>query len=110
MCSSRNRVQYYQRMDPKDFNGIYIKEKDAWLARGLAQKDYDQKILKVIENELGYIEKYLSSDSVQSAEQVYERLHKERQKLICRRCSGILYQPRRKSTFKIRMDHRGFAG
>ena len=83
VCSSRNRVQYYQRMDPKDFNGIYIKEKDAWLARGLAQKDYDQKILKMIENELGYIEKYLSSDSVQSAEQVYERLHKERQKLIC---------------------------
>ena len=83
VCSSRNRVQYYQRTDPKDFNGIYIKEKDAWLARGLAQKDYDQKILKVIENELEYIEKYLSSDSVQSAEQVYERLHKERQKLIC---------------------------
>ena len=44
VCSSGNRVQYYQRTDPKDFNGIYIKEKDIRLARGLAQKDYDQKV------------------------------------------------------------------
>ena len=83
VCSSRNRVQYYQRTDPKDFNGIYIKEKDAWLARELAQKDYDQKILKVIEKEIECIEKYFLNYPKYSAEQLYEYLHKERQKLIC---------------------------
>ena len=83
VCSSGNRLQYSQRTDPKDFNGIYIKEKDIRLARGLAQKDYDQKVLKVIEKELGCIEKYFSNYPKYSVEQVYEHLHTERQKLIC---------------------------
>lgn len=28
ISSHKNRTQYYHRTDPKDFNGIYIKEKD----------------------------------------------------------------------------------
>ena len=83
VCSSRNRVQYYQRIDPKDFNGSYIKEKDIHLAKRLAQKDYNQKILKVIEKELECIKKYVTSYPEKNAEEVYEHLHKERQKLIC---------------------------
>ena len=27
VCNSRNRIQYYHRTNPKDFNGVYIKEK-----------------------------------------------------------------------------------
>ncbi len=82
ICSHSSRTQYYQRKDPKDFNGIYIREKDMELAQKLAQKDYDQKVLCSIEKELNAIKKYLSSYPLVNAELVYEKLHKERQKLI----------------------------
>lgn len=82
ICNSRNRTQYYQRTDPKDFNGVYIKEKDISLAQGLAQKDYDQRILRAVEKELESIKKYLTNYPELNVEQVYESLHKERQKLI----------------------------
>ena len=82
VCNSRNRIQYYHRTDPKDFNGVYIKEKNLHLAKGLAQKDYDQKILRAIEKELGCIKKYFANYPERNAEQVLESLHKERQRLI----------------------------
>ena len=34
---------YYWRKDAKDFNGVYLKEKELPIARKLAQKDYDKK-------------------------------------------------------------------
>ena len=77
-----NKIQYYQRNDPKDFNGTYIREKDIHLAQGLAQKDYDQKVLRSIEQELNAINKYLSNYPMTYAEQIYEKLHKERRVLV----------------------------
>ncbi|MBQ8233753.1 MAG: hypothetical protein IJZ34_17805 [Lachnospiraceae bacterium] len=77
-----DKVQYYQRNDPKDINGAYIRGKDIQLARGLAQKDYDQKVLRSTEQELSAINKYFSNYPVTCAEQIYEKLHKERRKLI----------------------------
>lgn len=82
ICSGRNKAQYYQRNNPKDFNGIYIREKEIKLARDLAQKDYDQKVLGSIKQELEAIRKYRSIYPALSVEQIYEKLHKERQKLI----------------------------
>ena len=76
------KIQYYQRNDPKDFNGTYIREKDIHLAQGLAQKDYDQKVLRSIEQELNAIIKYLSNYPITYAEQIYEKLHKERRALV----------------------------
>ena len=52
ICSHGDRTQYYQRNDPKDFNGTYIREKDIHIAQELAQKDYDQKVLRAAEREL----------------------------------------------------------
>lgn len=82
VCSGRNKTQYYQRNNPKDFNGIYIREKDVKLAQDLAQKDYNQKVLCSVKRELEAIKKYRSSYPASSVEQVYEKLHRERQKLI----------------------------
>lgn len=82
ICSHGGRTQYYQRTNPKDFNGVYIREKDIELAQKLAQKDYDKKVLANIEKELKATEKYLLSTESQNAEQIYENLHRERQKLI----------------------------
>lgn len=82
ICRRGKKTQYYHRTDPKDFNGVYIREKNAELARKLAQKDYDQKVLCSIDKELIAIEKYISYGPTMYVEQIYESLHKERQKLI----------------------------
>lgn len=82
ICKGRNKVQYYQRTNPKDFNGVYICEKDKALAKNLAQKDYDKKVTDSAKKELKAIESCLSNYPETQAEQVYEKLHEERQKLI----------------------------
>lgn len=82
VCSHGKRTQYYYRNDPKDFNGVYIRSKDIELAKKLAQKDYDQKVLRASEKELDAIDKYFLNYPDVNIEDVYENLHKERQKLI----------------------------
>lgn len=82
VCSHGKRTQYYYRNDPKDFNGVYIRSKDVELAKKLAQKDYDQKVLRAAEKELDAIDKYFLNYPDINIEDVYENLHKERQKLI----------------------------
>lgn len=82
ICKHGNGTQYYARNNPKDFSGVYIAKKDFGIARGLAQKDYDQKVLDAIQKERNAIHKYLSGYPKSGPEQIYENLHKERQKLI----------------------------
>ncbi len=82
LCKHRNKTQYYHRMNPKDTSGIYIPQKDLSLAKNLAQKDYDKKILCSIENELKAIQKYLTSYPELNVENIYDSLHEERKKLI----------------------------
>ena len=79
---NRNMTQYYKRINPKDSNGTYIREEDMKTAYQLAQKDYDQKVLKSIEKELKAISKYKEAYPDKSAEQIYESLHLARQRLI----------------------------
>lgn len=81
ICNSRNRTQFYQRIDPTDFNGSYIGEKEFQIARDLAQKDYDKKVLRAIEKEINVISKFLTNYPEVNAEQVYGKLHKVRQKM-----------------------------
>ncbi len=82
ICKHGEKVQYYYRNDPKDFNGVYIREENIELARKLAQKDYDEKVLCTTEKELNVIKKCLSNYPAKCVEQIYQSLHKERQKLI----------------------------
>lgn len=82
ICSGKRKAQYYHRTNPKDFNGEYISEKDINLAKMLAQKAYDKKVVDSVRRELKAINGYLLSCPKMQAEQVYERMHKERRKLI----------------------------
>ena len=77
-----NRIQYYQRTEPKDLNGVYIKEKDFRIAQKLAQKDYDKKILHTAEQEIKAIQKFFSANPERHVEEIYESLHVQRQKLV----------------------------
>ena len=82
ICHSGNRTQYYHRRDGKDSSGVYMPKKEHNLAHKLAQKEYDQKVLKAVDKELAALQRYLSAYPEFPAEQIYENLHKERQKLI----------------------------
>lgn len=82
ITSRRGKTLYYQRTNPKNFNGTYIREQDYELAQKLAQKDYDKKVLTDIEKEISATEKYLLATQSLNTKQIYENLHKERQKLV----------------------------
>lgn len=82
VCRHGTKMQYYYRNDPKDFNGIYIKEKEIEFAKKLAQKDYDKKVLVSIEKELNAIKRYKESCPEKSCEFIYPNLHEGRKKLV----------------------------
>lgn len=82
ICQRGEKVQFYHRTDPKDFNGVYIPQKSIGMAQKLAQKDYDEKILSSINKELYALDKYLMLGPEISAEEIYENLREERRKLI----------------------------
>ncbi len=82
VCQHENRTQYYHRTNSHDLNGVYIPQKDKLLAQSLAQKDYNKKLLSVVEKEIAAIQKFLVHYPQPNAEEIYERLHSGRQKLI----------------------------
>lgn len=88
ICKSQNRTQYYHRTVPDDFNGKYIPNNNISLAKNLAQKDYNQKLLISIDKELYAIQKYMQCSPQLTAEELYISLHPERQKLI-----APIYEP-----------------
>jgi len=82
ICQRGEKVQYYHRTDPKDFNGVYIPQKSIGMAHKLAQKDYDEKVLISVDKELYAVDKYLAISPTIPAEEIYSRLQAERRKLI----------------------------
>ena len=76
------KTHFYHRKSPGDTTGTYLREKDFPIARQLAQKEYDKRILAAAEQELSVVERYLREYPKTNVEQVYETLHKERQKLV----------------------------
>lgn len=82
VMKQEGNVRYYQRNATNHEEISYISKEKMSLARELAQKSYDEKVLKAVNKELFAIEKYLYHYPVMSAEQIYENLHKGRQSLI----------------------------
>lgn len=82
MDMSKGKVQFYYREDPREKAGIYIPKERISLAQNLIQKEYDQKVLRSIEQELKAIEAYLARVPQRTMEEVYETLRVERQKFI----------------------------
>lgn len=79
---SQNRTQFYYRKEKEDRKGTYIPEKKLELVKKLAQKEYDQKVLRAVEKELGIVERCMALYQVVEPEIIHENLHEERKKLI----------------------------
>ena len=80
------RTQAYQNLGVNAKNGKrdlrYLKKEDAALIRELAQKDYDQRVIKAAKEELKFIAQTMENYPRKTAESVFEELDEFRQKRV----------------------------
>lgn len=81
MSKSHNKLQYYRCTEEKK-SGTYINMGNIEMARKLAQKAYDEKVLKVAEKRLLQIKKIVKDYSENEIEEIYCGERVERQELI----------------------------
>ncbi len=84
-----NSVQYYHvkseqvsQSNSEQRNQTYIPKKNITLARNLAQRDYDNKLLQEIDNRQKSVNKFLKEYPQKGLESTYEELNDYRKKLI----------------------------
>ena len=78
----KDSFQVYYRKDGTDTNGVYL-TKDKWkLAKALAQKEYDQKVLHVLKAERSILARYLKQLTSRTVEQIYDSYSEARRGLI----------------------------
>lgn len=70
MSKSHNKIQYYRCCEEKK-SGIYISKNNIEMAKKLAQKAYDEKVLKLAERRLSQIRKIIKDYSENEIEEVY---------------------------------------
>ncbi len=75
--------QFYHYDNPKDFKGHFLPRAQDELAKQLAQKDYNSKVIKEIEKEIAALQNYLAKTSHgHTLAELYTKLCPARQKLI----------------------------
>lgn len=82
LSRTRKWSQFYHCMPDEKKGGTYIPRKNEELIRQLAQKSYDEKILKLVETRLAQIRKLLGDYDDREIEKVFLNEHRERQKWI----------------------------
>lgn len=78
ISKSNNCSQYFHIKESEVGKGEYIPRKKRNLARTLAQKDYDSKILPLVENEIKLIQHFLSKSHETKLFSLYQQLHPAR--------------------------------
>ena len=80
MC--RGTPQYYRKSDSKEGKGVYIRANDLETARAIAQKEYDEKVLKTSMDELKTLNILIKKYERGTGEDIYKKLQPQRQALI----------------------------
>ena len=81
VTSAKGYPRYYHIVKKGDTKGKYIRSSDIDLAKSLAQKDYDMRVLKAAKKELHHLNSILSAQK-NSVETIYSGLGDKRQQLI----------------------------
>ena len=79
---SNGCTQYYHCKKDSPRNGTYLHKNDIELARQLAQKSYNEKVIKYAEKTYMQINKLLEEYEDEKIEHIYLSEHPEKQKLI----------------------------
>lgn len=82
IAQSGNRIQYYHKTSEENPQGKYLPRNQDSLAAALAQKDYDQRIVKELEDEISALEKVVKNYNPEKLVEIYEDMHTNRQHLI----------------------------
>lgn len=80
--TSQGCTQYYHCKAGAPHNGVYIPKKEMELVRQLAQKSYNEKILRYTEKTAKQLEKLLKNYEDNKIEEIYSSEHQKRQALI----------------------------
>ena len=79
-CKHLDNIQYYYKKD--DGKRKYIRKRNVELIRRLSQKEYDQKVLKKIDEEERRIKKFLAKYNSNSIQDIYESFPESKKKYI----------------------------
>ena len=83
IAKSRGRIQFYHvKPDKNPKCGIFIKNEQREIAKQLAQKSYDKKILKLSEKRLAQVERLLQNYEDDEIEVIFQNECQIRQNLI----------------------------
>lgn len=84
ISKSNNHVQYYHcTQENPQKNGIYLHKTEEQLVRQLAQKGYDEKVLRLVEKRMRQIKQIAEEYQDDEIEKIFLREHEACQKLIC---------------------------
>lgn len=81
ISKSNGCFQYFHIKEPNCSKGEYIPRKKRNLARSLAQKDYDSKLLPLIDSEIKLLQHYLQKSREEQMYNLYPQLHPARKNL-----------------------------
>lgn len=74
--------QYYHHKDHESGRGEYIRSEKHKLVVSLAQKDYDKKVLQVVEQELKVLNRFKRQYKPEKLQEIYENLREPRRNLV----------------------------
>lgn len=78
---NKGQLQFYLREQASDLQGKYLPRSKEKLALALIQKDYNQKSVEAMTEELNFLKDFLSSYNSKSAASAYDKLLTLRQYL-----------------------------
>ena len=74
--------QFYQKIRTNDSKGEYLNKKNKALISQLAQKDYDKRLLIILNKQLKTIERFLNDYDPRAAIKLYDQLIEPRKQLV----------------------------
>lgn len=84
ISKSNDHIQYYHCTEENpQKNGIYLRKTEEELVHRLAQKVYDEKVLRLVEKRLRQIKRIAEEYQDDEIEKIFLKEHEARQKLIC---------------------------
>ena len=75
------KIQYYHFTNPMDLKGKYIPHSKTAFAQKLAQKDYDEKIIKQLQKQITALNKYIAAAQNKICE-LYNKMSYTRRQLV----------------------------
>lgn len=82
IANRKSYTQYYWRKDAKDTNGTYIHKENIDVAKALAQKEYNKKLLKQALREQRIVTEYCTLLEGKPFGKVYSDLHSLKKELV----------------------------